>query len=106
MTTQSTTLNTIKQHYYVGIVQNKLWLEAEAFNDNLSVDELLVLCSMWMLCFVGGKWGRGELGLETIITCQTIEIGLKNGMSKFEDFLPLTQTSPGAWRHPIQGHSH
>ena len=28
----------------------------------------------------------GEQGLESIITCQTIEIGLKNGMSKVEDF--------------------
>ena len=34
------------------------------------------------LVFIGGKWGQERVGMKSILTCQTIEIGLKNGMSK------------------------
>ena len=36
----------------------------------------------FFLVFIGGKWGQERVGMKSILTCQTIEIGLKNGMSK------------------------
>ena len=52
---------------------------------------------------MGGKWGRGKWGMESIITCYTIEIGLKNGMSKVSVSRALTTTLLENSRGPFWG---
>ena len=59
---------------------------------------------------IGGKWGRGEWGMESIITCynkRELEIGLKNGnsliMSKNLSFPFPTSTPLKVARDPFWG---